>query len=177
MIRVEDIFSYSAKNPLLFNQYLFLFLFTVMFAGFTLLHKQVRARNFYLLLFSLFFYYKCSGWYFLLLLFSTILDYGCGFGIYIVKEKWQKMTNRAKGVLARRGVFFVRWTTVSAEDDPGRDFSRAFLNMEWILWIGGNWSGVIVVQSFMVCILWVIIAFCVCVFFSTYVNQEMSSSS
>ena len=53
MLRVEDILSYSAKNPLLFNQFVFLFLFTIMFAGFTLLHKQVRARNFYLLLFSL----------------------------------------------------------------------------------------------------------------------------
>jgi len=106
MIRVEDIFSYSAKNPLLFNQYLFLFLFTAMFAGFTILHKQVRARNFYLLLFSLFFYYKCSGWYFLLLLFSTILDYGCGFGIYIVKEKWQKKLFLVLSISSNLGLLF-----------------------------------------------------------------------
>ena len=90
MISIDQIFSYSAKNPLLFNQYTFLLLFTAMFAGFTLIHKQVRVRNFYLLAFSLFFYFKCSGLYFLLLLFSTLVDYGCGFGIYLAKEKWEK---------------------------------------------------------------------------------------
>jgi len=90
MMSIEQIFSYSAKNPLLFNQYTFLFLFTAMFVGFTLVHKHVRIRNFYLLAFSLFFYFKCSGLYFLLLLFSTLVDYGCGFGIYRAKHNWSK---------------------------------------------------------------------------------------
>ena len=86
----DEIFSYSSDNPLIFNQYRFLFLFTVIFAGFTLLQKKVRARNLYLLVFSLYFYYKCSGMYFLLLIFSTLVDYGCGFGIYLADKKWEK---------------------------------------------------------------------------------------
>jgi alginate O-acetyltransferase complex protein AlgI len=90
MFSWEQIFNYSAKQPLLFNQYFFLILFTVMFAGYTLINKQVRIRNLYLLLFSLFFYYKCSGFYFFLLLFSTLVDYGVGFGIYLAKQKWKK---------------------------------------------------------------------------------------
>ena len=90
MFSLDQIFSYSDKSPLLFNQYLFLFLFTLMFAGFSLVHKKVRVRNLYLLVFSLFFYYKCSGFYFLLLLLSTLVDYGCGMGIYVAKEKWEK---------------------------------------------------------------------------------------
>lgn len=90
MLNLRDIFVYSENQPLLFNQYLFLGFFTVLFAGFTLVHKRVRLRNLYLLLFSLFFYYKCSGLYFLLLLFSTLVDYGTGFGIYVAKEKWEK---------------------------------------------------------------------------------------
>ncbi|MBT8327302.1 MAG: MBOAT family protein, partial [Bacteroidia bacterium] len=90
MFSLDQLFSYSEKVPLLFNQYLFLFLFTAMFAGFTLVHKNVRLRNFYLLVFSLFFYYKSSGFYFFLLLFSTLVDYGCGFGIYLAKKKWEK---------------------------------------------------------------------------------------
>ena len=90
MFSWEEIFGYSAKQPLLFNQYFFLFLFTLMFGGYTLLNKQVRTRNLYLLIFSLFFYYKCSGFYFLLLLFSTVVDYGVGFGIYLAKQKWKK---------------------------------------------------------------------------------------
>ena len=63
MFSLDQIFSYSDKSPLLFNQYLFLFLFTLMFAGFSLVYKKVRVRNLYLLVFSLFFYYKCSGFY------------------------------------------------------------------------------------------------------------------
>jgi alginate O-acetyltransferase complex protein AlgI len=106
MFSLEDIFNYSAKNPLLFNQYIFLFLFTVMFAGFTLLHKHVRARNFYLLLFSLFFYFKCSGLYFLLLLLSTIIDYGCGFGIFLAKEKWEKKIYLTLSILSNLGLLF-----------------------------------------------------------------------
>ena len=90
MFGLDQIFSYSDKSPLLFNQYLFLFLFTLMFAGFSLVHKKVRVRNLYLLVFSLFFYYKCSGFYFVLLLLSTLVDYGCGMGIYVAKEKWEK---------------------------------------------------------------------------------------
>lgn len=90
MFSVENIFGYDAEAPLLFNQYLFLFLFTVLYAGYALLHKQIRIRNFYLLIFSLFFYFKCSGLYFFLLLFSTAVDYGCGFGIYLAKPAWKK---------------------------------------------------------------------------------------
>lgn len=90
MFNWEDIISYSADKPLLFNQYIFLFLFTAIFAGYTLIHKQVRIRNIYLLAFSLFFYYKCSGFYFLLLLFSTAVDYVLGFLIHKTKPKWKR---------------------------------------------------------------------------------------
>jgi D-alanyl-lipoteichoic acid acyltransferase DltB (MBOAT superfamily) len=108
MFSWEQIFSYSDKAPLLFNQYLFLFLFTIMFAGYSLIHKKVRIRNLYLLIFSLFFYFKCSGFYFVLLLFSTIVDYGCGFGIYLAKEKWEKKLYLILSLIANLGllVFF-----------------------------------------------------------------------
>lgn len=104
MFSLDQIFSYSEKNPLLFNQYLFLFLFTAMFAGFTLVHKNVRLRNFYLLIFSLFFYYKSSGLYFFLLLFSTLVDYGCGFGIYLAKRQWEKKFYMTLSLVANLGL-------------------------------------------------------------------------
>ncbi|MFY0644476.1 MAG: MBOAT family protein [Bacteroidia bacterium] len=87
MFELDHIFRYTQNSPLLFSQYLFLFLFSVMFVGFTLVHKNLRLRNFYLLLFSLFFYYKSGGLYFSLLIFSTLVDYGTGFGIYRAKKK------------------------------------------------------------------------------------------
>jgi len=104
MFTWEQIFGYSEKQPLLFNQYFFLFLFTAMFAGYTLLHKQVRTRNLYLLVFSLFFYFKCSGFYFFLLLFSTLVDYGVGFGIYLAKQKWEKRIYLGISLVANLGL-------------------------------------------------------------------------
>lgn len=90
MFEIDKIVSYSEKSPLLFSQYLFLFLFTLMFAGFALVHKKIKVRNIYLLAFSLFFYYKSGGMYFSLLIFSTLVDYFFGFAIFKSEKPWKK---------------------------------------------------------------------------------------
>lgn len=104
MLDLEKIFSYSAKEPLLFNQYVFLLLFTVMFAGYTLVHSKTKIRNIYLLVFSLFFYYKCSGLYFLLLIFSTVADYILGFLIHNSKKKSNKKTFLISSIVVNLGL-------------------------------------------------------------------------
>ena len=53
----------------------FLLLFLGFLAIYELLRGQHRARLLYVTAFSLFFYYKSSGLYFLLLVFSTIVEY------------------------------------------------------------------------------------------------------
>ncbi|MBR9860500.1 MBOAT family protein [bacterium] len=90
MLHYPEIFIYDETNPLLFSQYAFLFLFTAMFIGYTFVYKNFKLRSIYLLVFSLFFYYKCGGIYFSLLIFSTLVDYGCGFGIFHAKSRWRK---------------------------------------------------------------------------------------
>ena len=67
--------TYDPKNPLLFNSGLFLGLFTVFYLGYILMRRKFRLRLLYVVAFSLFFYYKSSGLYFLLLVGTTILDY------------------------------------------------------------------------------------------------------
>lgn len=100
----KHILEFSDKQPLLFNQYFFLFLFSIMFVGYTLLHKHLRVRNIYLLLFSLFFYYKCSGLYFFLLLFSTAIDYAVGIGMHQSKHTWQKRLYLGISLLTNLGL-------------------------------------------------------------------------
>ena len=67
--------AYAASSPLIFSSGLFLFLF----AGFMLLYGAFRrapmARIVYVILFSLYFYYKSSGIYFLLLVFAAASDF------------------------------------------------------------------------------------------------------
>src|SRR5690625_3463664 len=66
---------YDPKKPLLFNSELFLGLFSVFYIFYVLIRRQFRWRLLYVVIFSLFFYYKCSGLYFLLLVGTTLLDY------------------------------------------------------------------------------------------------------
>jgi len=82
MLTLKEIFFYAEDSPLIFSQYLFLFIFSIGFILYGLFYKKPQIRNVYLLLFSLFFYYKSGGLYFGLLLLSTVVDYWCGNAIH-----------------------------------------------------------------------------------------------
>ena len=75
MEKLQALLSYDASSPLIFSSGLFLFLF----AGFMLIYNAFRrapmARIVYVILFSLYFYYKSSGIYFLLLIFAATSDF------------------------------------------------------------------------------------------------------
>lgn len=75
LARLGELLAYDASSPLIFSSGLFLFLF----AGFMLVYGALRrattARIVYVILFSLYFYYKSSGIYFLLLIFAATSDF------------------------------------------------------------------------------------------------------
>ncbi|WP_300486207.1 MBOAT family O-acyltransferase [Flavobacterium sp.] len=75
---VKNWFLYNPKEPLLFNTGLFLGLFLVFYSVYILTRKTFHLRLVYVICFSLFFYYKSSGIYFLLLLASSVVDYNLG---------------------------------------------------------------------------------------------------
>jgi D-alanyl-lipoteichoic acid acyltransferase DltB (MBOAT superfamily) len=66
---------YQPEAPIIFSSALFLYLFVGFFAIYLLVFKKQKLRILYVTVFSVYFYYKSSGWYFLLLLFLTISDY------------------------------------------------------------------------------------------------------
>ena len=73
--KLQSLLLYDPSSPLIFSSGLFLFLF----AGFLLLYSALgraqTARVLYVVLFSLYFYYKSSGIYFLLLVFAATSDF------------------------------------------------------------------------------------------------------
>ena len=69
------VFLYDEKSPMLFNSGAFLFLFTIFISIYAVIYRHPRVRVAYILVFSLFFYYKSSGIYLIILLFSIVLDY------------------------------------------------------------------------------------------------------
>lgn len=71
-------FTFNPKEPILFNTGLFLGLFLVFYAFYISLKNTFYPRLVYVILFSLFFYYKSSGIFFLLLVGSSIVDYNLG---------------------------------------------------------------------------------------------------
>lgn len=82
MNRLYDIFTFSEDFPLIFTQANFWIFFAVAYFLFAVVHKKIRLRNAYLFLISLFFYYKTSGFFIGILLFSTLIDFFIGRSIY-----------------------------------------------------------------------------------------------
>lgn len=79
---MESIFLYKENNPLIFTNVLFWFFFALILFIYQFVKDKQVARTAFLALFSLYFYYLSSGWFFLLLIFSTVVDYFIGEAIF-----------------------------------------------------------------------------------------------
>ncbi|HEX8515591.1 MAG TPA: MBOAT family O-acyltransferase [Bacteroidia bacterium] len=79
--------AYNSKDPLLFNSGFFLFFFLVFLLGYQFLYKRKLSRVIYFTLFSLFFFYKACGFYFLFILLSAVVDFNLSNLMYRVKGK------------------------------------------------------------------------------------------
>ncbi|MDP5093530.1 MAG: MBOAT family protein, partial [Polaribacter sp.] len=88
MNRLEEIFSLSESYPLIFTQVNFWIFFAIVYFIFALVYEKISLRNSYLFFISLFFYYKTSGLFVGILLFSTLVDFIIGKKIY--KTEHQK---------------------------------------------------------------------------------------
>jgi len=87
---LKNIFLYNEDAPLDFRKLYFWIFFAVVLAAYSIVFKKEKPRNAYLFIVSLFFYYKTSGLFFMLLIFSTIVDFFIGKAIFFSEKK----TNR-----------------------------------------------------------------------------------
>ena len=67
--------TYQPESPIIFSSGLFLYLFVAFLAVYSMVYKNERLRIYFLIAFSIFFYYKSSGLYFLLLIGLALVDY------------------------------------------------------------------------------------------------------
>jgi len=90
---LEACFTYSDDTAIIFTRLSFWIFFAVLLCGYSLVYKKSHvSKSLYLLLFSLFFYYKSSGVYFALLIFSTTLDFLIAKGIFHLRRRfWRKL--------------------------------------------------------------------------------------
>ena len=96
---IVEWFIYQQDSPLLFTQRYFWVFFALVLGGYSLVYKHTARRNLFLFAVSLFFYYKTSGFYFIILLFSTIVDFGIGWAIFKNKVGWQRQALVALSVV------------------------------------------------------------------------------
>ncbi len=75
---IKEIFGYDSSKPFIFTSFGFWAFFLALLIGFTVFYRRRSLRSFYLLIFSLYFYYKAGGLFFGLLVLSTLIDYSAG---------------------------------------------------------------------------------------------------
>ncbi|MFH1194155.1 MAG: MBOAT family O-acyltransferase [bacterium] len=73
--KISELLLYNPAEPLIFSTSLFLFLFFVFLGVYRLFGKNKNFRLFWIILFSLYFYYKSAGFYFILLIVSAITNF------------------------------------------------------------------------------------------------------
>lgn len=128
--KIQSMLTYDASSPLIFSSGLFLFLF----AGFTLIYSMFRrapmARILYVILFSLFFYYKSSGVYFLLLVFAAGSDYWIARAIFKVNGKAAKRWLVGLSVAVNLGMLGYFKYTNFLIDIANNMFGQGFLQFQ-----------------------------------------------
>lgn len=95
---MSRIFAFDANSPLLFTQFYFWAFFAIVFAIFSLIKSKRLLKISFLFFVSLFFYYKTSGLFVLLLLFATISDFT------IAKQIYKSTKNSTKKLFASLSV-------------------------------------------------------------------------
>jgi alginate O-acetyltransferase complex protein AlgI len=104
MEQIRNIFLYNEDKPLDFSRLYFWIFFFILLTVYSILYKKKTLRNAYLFAASLFFYWKSGGYFFSLLIFSTIVDYTLGLAIYRAQIKWKKILFLCLSLFANLGV-------------------------------------------------------------------------
>jgi alginate O-acetyltransferase complex protein AlgI len=133
---VKNWFVYNPKQPLLFNSALFLGLFLIFYFIYVLSRKTHYFRITYVVLFSLFFYYKCSGIYFWLLIFSSVLDYSLSKLIYEETKSFYRKFYLITSLFTNLGLLVYFKYTNFFLDNINTLFSQDFTFSDIILPVG-----------------------------------------
>lgn len=137
----EGFYKYDKDYPMLFSSVEFWMIFTIFFLILIAIRKKTKVRSIYLFLFSLFFYYKTGGWYFGLLLFSTIVDYFIALRIEKAEKKFVKGFFLFSALAVNIGLlcvykysdFVIHWTN----EFVGTDFQK----VDIFKWLSNRYIG------------------------------------
>jgi D-alanyl-lipoteichoic acid acyltransferase DltB (MBOAT superfamily) len=99
-------FVYDAKNPLLFNNGFFVYFFAVFISLYYVFRNRNTARSWIVSLFSLYFFYKASGYFVILVIVSAVVDYALSNLIYRQHDRTIKKWLLAFSIIINLGLLF-----------------------------------------------------------------------
>lgn len=119
----NDFFSslqYLPSQPLLFQSVTFFLLFGVFYLFYALFFNSRPVRNGLLLLFSLYFYYKISGYFVGVMVLMATIDYFIGKGIFHSKSPQNKKTLLVLSLIMNVGaLLYFKYTNFLIESWTG----------------------------------------------------------
>ena len=99
-------FLYDPENPLLFNNGFFVYFFLLFITLFYVLREKPTARKYVFTFFSLYFFYKASGVFVLLVIFSGIFNFVLSNVIYRLREQSSRTLALVLSIVVNLGVLF-----------------------------------------------------------------------
>jgi len=99
-------FLYDPKNPLLFNNGFFVFFFALFIILYYLFRNHYAIRRYIFCAFSLYFFYKASGYFVGLVILSAIVNYWLSHAIYKRRSKSYRLFLLISCVIFNLGLLF-----------------------------------------------------------------------
>ncbi len=113
---IWSLLQYDATRPMIFSSGVFFVLFVAFFAIYSLIKGHSKARILYVIGFSLYFYYKSSGIYLLLLLAVSVSDFLLGEAIWRAKTQRRKRIFLASSIIINLSLLgYFKYTNLLVE--------------------------------------------------------------
>lgn len=99
-------FLYDGKNPLLFNNGFFVFFFAIFITLYYSFRNNFKVRRYIFCFFSLYFFYKASGYFVVFVILSAIVDYVLSNAIFRQQNKRNKKLLLLCSIIFNLGLLF-----------------------------------------------------------------------
>lgn len=101
---LSGFFLYNEEKPMIFSTIMFWGFFAGCLLIYSFLYKANKLRNIYLLVISIFFYYKSGGYFFSILAFTIVIDYWTGILLGKAVKKHSRLALLTLSLIANLGV-------------------------------------------------------------------------
>lgn len=138
---VKDLFSFDQAHPLLFTQFYFWAFFAIVLAFLSFFRNKVLMRNAFLFFVSLFFYYKTSGLFLMLLGFVIVYNYLAGRLLPHCKRAFWRNAVVVSSVVVDLSLLCYYKYAYFITDVVNNLFGTSFVVKDWIATFGNSVVG------------------------------------